>query len=311
MQQNSLKANIINCKYLCGDELSMSRSKLEKGWFSERCDMWQGISLSLEIKKVLYEKKSKYQEIGLYQTKEFGKMLVLDGIIQLTQADEFAYHEMLAHLPLFAHPSPENMLVIGGGDGGLLREVARHDCVKYIDICEIDKDVIKVSKKLLPDIASGFDDKRVKVNILDANVFIKKMKKKYDIIIVDSSDPIGPGSVLFRYEFYKDLKAALKKNGIIATQGESFFLHENIVADLIKITRKLFYRQAYAQIFTPTYPGGNICVCMGSLGPKLTKPARKISKKMQKQLKYYSPKIHKSSFVLPFFAQKISDSVKV
>jgi spermidine synthase len=112
-------------------------NKINDSWFSEICSLWPGMSLSLEIKKVLYSKKSQFQQIDLYQTKNHGKMLVLDGIIQLTESDEFAYHEMLAHIPLFAHPHPENVLVIGGGDGGVLREVGRHDCVKDIDLCEI------------------------------------------------------------------------------------------------------------------------------------------------------------------------------
>ncbi|WP_457551016.1 spermidine synthase [Desulfobacula sp.] len=284
-------------------------NKIKQGWFSELCSLWPGISLSLEIEEVLYSKKSKFQQIDIYQTKNHGKMLVLDGIIQLTESDEFAYQEMLAHVPLFAHPNPENVLVIGGGDGGILREVGRHDCVKTIDFCEIDEDVILASKKFLPDLACGFADPRVKIHIADGNAWVQEQKNKYDVIIVDSSDPIGPGEVLFEKPFYNGLKKALRSNGIIATQGEAFFFNKECVTKLVKITKELFLVQAYAYILVPTYPGGHIGICLGSLGPKLTKPGRDISEKIQNQLKYYSPKIHEACFVLPYFAQKMFEAI--
>ncbi len=284
-------------------------SKIVDGWFSEICPMWPGVALSIEIDKVLYSKKSKFQQIDLFQTKNFGKMLVLDGIIQLTEPDEFAYHEMLAHVPMFSHPNPENILVIGGGDGGILRETGRHECAKHIDFCEIDEEVIRVAKEFLPDIACGFDDPRVEVHIGDGNSFVQAQKNKYDVIIVDSSDPVGPGEALFEKPFYKALKQALKPGGIIATQGESFFLHKDCVTNLVKITKELFSVQAYSYILVPTYPGGHIGICMGSLGPELIKPCRKITDSFQEQLKYYSPEMHKASFVLPYFAKKMFEDI--
>ena len=286
-----------------------SYSKILDGWFSEICPMWPGIALSLEIEKVLYSKKSKFQQIDMFLTKNHGKMLVLDGIIQLTQSDEFAYQEMLAHVPLFAHPNPENILVIGGGDGGILREANRHDCIKTIDFCEVDEDVIHVCKEFLPDLACGFNDPRVTVHIADGNTFVKAQKNRYDIIIVDSSDPIGPGEALFEQPFYQSLKTALKPNGIIATQGESFFLHKECVINLMKITKELFPVQAYSYFLVPTYPGGNIGICLGSLGPQLKKPCRDVTEKFQKQLKYYTPQIHEASFVMPYFAAKMFESI--
>ncbi|WP_300458907.1 spermidine synthase [Desulfobacula sp.] len=284
-------------------------SKINDGWFSEICPMWPGISLSLEIEAILYSKKSPYQQIDLYQTRNHGKMLVLDGIIQLTESDEFAYQEMLAHVPLFAHPHPETVLVIGGGDGGVLREVGRHDGVKIIDFCEIDEAVIDVSKEFLPDMACGFDDPRVRVHIGDGNAYIHGHKNKYDVIIVDSSDPIGPGEILFEQPFYEGLKSALKHNGVIATQGESFFMHKECVANLVKITKELFVVQGYSSILVPTYPGGHIGICLGSLGPEVKKPCRSLSESFQQQLKYYTPQIHEASFVLPYFAKTLFDSI--
>ncbi len=278
---------------------------LKNGWFSEICPMWPGVALSLEIKETLYSGKSKFQQIDLYQTRHHGKMLVLDGIIQLTEFDEFTYQEMMAHLPLFSHPEPKNILVIGGGDGGVLREINRHTQVEKIDFCEIDEAVIAVSKKFLPGLACGFDDPRVTVHIGEGNGFVKNKTNAYDVIIVDSSDPIGPGEALFQKSFYKGLKNALKPCGIIATQGESIFMHQEWVVTLARITRGLFPIQAYANICVPTYPGGSIGICMGSLGPELLTPARIISQPLQDQLKYYTTQIHKAAFVLPHFAQKL------
>ena len=279
------------------------------GWFSEICSLWPGMALSLEIEQILYSKKSQFQQIDIFQTKNHGKMLVLDGIIQLTQSDEFAYQEMLAHVPLFAHPNPENILVIGGGDGGILREASRHDCIETIDFCEIDEDVINVCKEFLPDLACGFDDSRVNVHIADGNDFVQAEKNRYDIIIVDSSDPIGPGQALFELPFYQNLKTALKPNGIIATQGESFFIHKQCVINLMKMTKALFPVQAYSYFLVPTYPGGHIGVCLGSLGPQLKKPYRSVTENFQKQLKYYTPQIHEASFVMPYFATKMFESI--
>ncbi len=286
-----------------------NNNKILNGWFSEICPMWPGISLSLEIKEVLYSKKSKFQQIDLFQTTNHGRMLVLDGIIQLTESDEFAYQEMLAHVPLFAHPHPVNILVIGGGDGGVLREASRHDCIQTIDFCEIDEEVVKVSKKFLPGLACGFDDPRVRIHIADGSAYLKEHQNQYDVIIVDSSDPIGPGEALFERPFYLSLKQALKPDGIIATQGESFFLHKECVTNLVKITKELFPVQAYSYFMVPTYPGGNIGICMGSLGPTLDKPGRDIPENVQNQLKYYCRKIHEASFILPYFAQKMFEDI--
>lgn len=267
--------------------------------------MWEGIAISLKVDELLYSKKSRFQQIDLYQTRSHGRMLVLDGIIQLTERDEFSYQEMMAHLPLFSHPHPENVLVIGGGDGGVLREINRHPDVCCIDFCEIDEEVITVSKQFLPTLACGFDDPRVCVHIKDGAAFVREHPNCYDVIIVDSSDPVGPGEALFENQFYQDLKHALKPGGLIATQGESFFLHPDWVEKLMGITRSLFPIHAYANIIVPTYTGGHIGICLGSLGPKLVAPARPVPQVLQSQLKYYSPGMHSAAFVLPYFAEKM------
>lgn len=285
------------------------QSRIENGWFSERCQMWKGISLSLEVQEVLYSQKSRFQQIDVIETTCHGRILVLDGIIQLTTFDEFAYQEMLTHVPLYAHPNPEKILVIGGGDGGVLREAGRHKSVQSIDFCEIDETVIEISREFFPTLACGFDDSRVSIHIADGSAFVKEHPGEYDVIIVDSSDPVGPGEILFQQPFYESLKEALKPGGIIATQGESFFLHKDCVAEMAKMTRSLFKQHAYSYFIVPTYPGGHIGICLGSMGPDLKKIARPVSEKIQNQLKYYTPEIHEASFVLPHFVEKIFKNI--
>ncbi len=284
--------------------------RIMKGWFSEICPMWPGRALSIEIESLLFEKQSKFQKIEVYETKNCGRMLVLDGIIQLAEVDEFAYQEMMAHIPLCAHPAPENLLVVGGGDGGILREAVRHQSLRKIDICEIDADVIEVSEKYLPFTACGYKDPRVAVHIADGNEFVKDAGSNYDVIIVDSSDPIGPGEILFRKEFYAAMKNALRPGGVIATQAEAVFLHRDIVQSLMKIADSLFPSCGYANIIVPTYPGGHIGACVASLGPVVTRPARKLPDEVQEQLLYYNPRIHEASFVLPNFAKSLFDGAE-
>jgi spermidine synthase len=273
------------------------------GWFSETSDIWPGIALSIEIETLLFSQKSRFQQIDLYETRHHGRMLVLDGIIQLTDFDEFAYQEMLAHIPLFAHPCPEKVLVIGGGDGGILREVAKHDMVLSIDICEIDEKVIQVSKDFLPGMSMGFDDPRVRVHIGDGSEFVQQHSLEYDVIIVDSSDPVGPGEILFEKKFYEYSKRALRKNGIMAVQGESFFLHPDKVQKIVRHMKDLFTHHGYAYSLIPTFTGGHVGICVGSDGADPSTPSRTVSEPFQAGLKYYDSKIHEASFILPRFAE--------
>lgn len=270
-------------------------------WFSEHD---HGLGIQVKIISHLYSHKSPYQQIDVFDT-ALGKMLILDGVIQLTEYDEFCYQEMMAHIPLFAHPAPERVLVIGGGDGGVLREVAKHACVKEIDICEIDNAVIEAAKKYIPSMACGYDDHRVTVHVTDGSKFVTERQQYYDVIIVDSTDPIGPGEILFGEPFYQSMKAALKPGGIIGSQSESLFLHHDIVTRLIAMSQKIFDKCAYAIIFVPTYPSGNIGTCVASLGPEITLPVRTPSPELQAKLRYYSPAIHEAAFKLPEFGRKI------
>jgi spermidine synthase len=152
------------------------------GWFHERGALWPGQAMSLQVKKVLYHGRSKFQDVLVFESTNQGNVLVLDGVIQVTERDEFAYQEMMAHIPIFAHPNPEKVLVIGGGDGGILREIAKHPGVKEIYICEIDGDVIEYSKKYLPTLAKGYDDPRVTVKIMDGSIFMDENQDNFDVM---------------------------------------------------------------------------------------------------------------------------------
>ncbi|XP_064960105.1 spermine synthase-like isoform X4 [Musa acuminata AAA Group] len=217
--------------------------------------MWPGEAHSLKVEKILYQGKSEFQEILVFQSSMYGKVLVLDGIVQLTERDECAYQEMIAHLPLCSIPSPKTVLVIGGGDGGVLREIARHSSVEHIDICEIDKMVIDVCKQFFPDLSVGFDDPRVRLHVADGIKFLRDAPEAmYDVIIVDSSDPIGPARELVEKPFFEMIARALKPGGVLCNQAESMWLHTHLIQDMLSICREIFKSVHYAWASVPTYP---------------------------------------------------------
>jgi len=279
------------------------------GWFHERGVLWPGQAMSLQVKKVLYEGKSKFQDILVFESESYGNVLVLDGVIQVTERDEFAYQEMMAHVPLFSHKCPKRVLVIGGGDGGVLREILKHECVEEAILCEIDADVIEVSKKFLPSLACSYSNPRVSVKIMDGNDYMHQNPGSFDVIITDSSDPVGPASVLFESPFYKAMHDALRDGGIVFTQGECMWLHIDIIRPLINSIKSYYSRVDYAYVCIPTYPSGQIGMILGYKGNhddefNPSHPSRSPSKEFQKTLKYYTHDIHKASFTLPAFARR-------
>uniref|UniRef100_M4C138 PABS domain-containing protein n=1 Tax=Hyaloperonospora arabidopsidis (strain Emoy2) TaxID=559515 RepID=M4C138_HYAAE len=280
-----------------------------KQWFSETEAMWPGQKFSLEIDHVLFQGKSDFQDVLVFQSATYGNVLVLDGVIQLTERDEFAYQEMITHLPLFAHKQPKRVLIVGGGDGGVLREVTKHDCVQKIVMCEIDPMVCHVSKKFFKNtVATAFDDPRVTLLHADAAVYLKEhTSDKFDVVIVDSSDPVGPAEVLYRAEFYESMKKCLSPDGVICTQGECLWLHLDLIADVMQRCRALFPSVNYSYTTIPTYPSGQIGFIICSLDESegvLVKPKRTPDDKMEQTLRYYNAKIHEASFVLPSFAER-------
>ncbi|KAH1098328.1 hypothetical protein J1N35_015249 [Gossypium stocksii] len=293
-------------------------SSVIPGWFSEISPMWPGEAHSLKVEKVLFQGKSDYQNVMVFQSSTYGKVLVLDGVIQLTERDECAYQEMISHLPLCSIPNPKKVLVIGGGDGGVLREVSRHSSVEQIDICEIDKMVVDVSKQYFPDVAVGYDDPRVKLHIGDGVAFLKAVPEgTYDAIIVDSSDPIGPAQELFEKPFFESVAKALRPGGVVCTQAESIWLHMHIIEDIVANCRQIFKGSVnYAWTTVPTYPSGVIGFMLCSTeGPLVDfkHPVNPIDKdesccKSKRPLKFYNSEIHSAAFCLPSFAKKVIES---
>jgi spermidine synthase len=275
------------------------------GWFHERGELWPGQAMSLKVKRVLDHHRSDFQEILVFESESHGNVLVLDGVIQVTERDEHAYQEMMAHIPLFAHPNPKKVLVIGGGDGGVIREVARHKCVEEIVECEIDEGVIKVSKKYLPSLAKGYDDPRVTVKVMDGSKFMEENQEAFDVIITDSSDPIGPASVLFETPFYNAMYKSLKPGGIVCTQGECMWLHLELIKPLVSAISKTFSSVEYAYTTIPTYPSGQIGFILATKGRSSCKtPEREAPDELLEELQYYTPDLHTAAFVLPAFARR-------
>eukprot|EP00659_Diplonema_papillatum_P012610 gene12610-19530_t len=195
--------------------------QIGKGWFSELSTMWPGQAQSLAVDEVLFHEKSEFQDVLVFKNKgPWGTVFALDGAIQVTDKDEFSYHEMMAHIPCFSHETgPKTVLIIGGGDGGVMREVLKHKTVESVTLCDVDKMVPQISKKFYPKLSCSFNDPRATVHIGDGFKFLEDKKAMYDVIICDSSDPEGPASTLFGKDFYDRCKAALKDDGFLITQG--------------------------------------------------------------------------------------------
>ncbi len=281
---------------------SREELKMADFWVTEAMN---GFGMTVQVTEELCRRQSKFQKIDVYQTSKLGRLLLLDGIIQLTEFDEFAYHEMLAHVPLFAHENPRRLLVVGGGDGGVLREAGKHPELEVMDICEIDEEVIETAKQFFPGIACGFDDPRVRVHIADGSEFIRDKEGYYDVIIVDSTDPGGPGTPLFGERFYRDMKKALRPGGVIATQAESPYLLPEIVARLCKVSRQVFRSVGYASILVPTYPTGTIGACVAGDRDDITLPARPVPPDLAAKLRYYNSAVHRAAFANPSFVARL------
>jgi spermidine synthase len=263
---------------------------------------------AFKIDKILYEEKTEHQHLVIFENSLFGRVMALDGVIQLTEADEYVYHEMLTHVPLLAHGNAENVLIIGGGDGGIMREVIRHKNVKKVVLVEIDGAVVEFSKKLLPFISQGaFEDPRVEVIITDGAEYVKTTKDRFDVIICDSTDPVGPGAVLFTEEFYGNCKSILKEKGIFVNQNGVPFLQGHEVTDTYVARHPHFKDVWYYLAAIPTYAGGYMALGWASDCIE----HRKVSaaelearlKNIDGEMKYYSPALHIASFALPIFIQ--------
>ncbi|MDI6591749.1 MAG: polyamine aminopropyltransferase [Patescibacteria group bacterium] len=276
-----------------------------KIWFFEEFKLPTELPTStwgVQIEKDIYSGKSQYQKIEIFETKEFGRILVLDGLVQLSTKDEYIYHEMLVHPAFLYHQNPKKVLIIGGGDGGVLREVVKYKDVKEIFLVDIDEKVIEVSKKYLPSVSKGaFDDRRLKIFNEDGRKFIKNYNNFFDIIICDSTDPSGPSIPLFQVRFYKDVLRALKEKGIAAFQTAYF--KEKFAKKARERIRKVFPFFKVHKAFVGCFPFDEHTFSFGSKKVDFEKFSfKKIKEKYQKlnlKTKYYSPQIHFASAVFP------------
>merc|ERR1711939_601564 len=219
---------------------------IKDGWVREISDMWPGQAMTLKVNNVLHHEKSKYQDVLIFESSDHGTVLVLDNVIQCTERDEFSYQEMITHLAMNSHPNPKNVLVIGGGDGGFLREVVKHETVEKAVLVDIDEAVIRLSKKYLPGMSIGFQHPAVTTLVQDGFKYLEDQKGQFDVIITDSSDPEGPAETLFQKPYFELLNGALKEGGVITTQAENQWLHLPLITKLKKDCKEVFPTVEYA-----------------------------------------------------------------
>ncbi len=280
-------------------------------WYSEYHT--KNVKMSIKVDKQLYAAKSEYQRIDVFESPEFGRFLTLDGYMMMTEKDEFIYHEMIVHVPMAVHPDVKKVLIIGAGDGGVLRELSRYPEILEIDVVEIDEMVVRTAKEYLPFTAVGFDDKRVNLFFQDGLKFIRRHEDEYDLIIVDSTDPFGPGEGLFTKEFYGNCYKALKKDGIMVNQHESPFYKED--ADACRRAHKRivesFSISRVYQAHIPTYPSGHWLFGFAS---KKYHPLKDLDAKRWKErgirTRYYNTNLHKGSFYLPNYVEEMLEDVE-
>lgn len=273
-------------------------------WFTE--PHTKHVRFSMRVDRQLYSARSEFQRIDIFDSLEFGRVLVLDGYTMLTEKDEFIYHEMIVHVPMCAHPDARRVLVIGGGDGGSVRELARYDTVERIDLVEIDEAVVEACRAHLPRTACRLDDPRVHIHYEDGLKFIRHHADEYDVIIVDSTDPFGPGEGLFTREFYGHCFCALKADGVMVNQHESPFYEETAYA-MQRAHKRIVSSFPIARVYQlhiPTYPSGHWLFGFAS---KTRHPVKGVNwTRWQARglaTRYYNPKLHAAAFALPTYVE--------
>ena len=280
-------------------------------WFTERHT--PDVKFSIRVNRQVYCGQSDFQRIDVFDTKEFGRLLTLDGYIMLTEKDEFIYHEMITHVPMAVHPAVRRVLVIGGGDGGVVRELTRYEQLEQVDLVEIDELVVKVCRQYLPQTACRLDDPRVHIHYEDGLKFIRSCENEYDLIIVDSTDPFGPGEDLFTKEFYGSCFKALREDGIMVNQHESPF-YEADAAAMQRAHRRIVesFPVSYVyQAHIPTYPSGHWLFGFAS---KKYHPVKGFNAAHWNMLgiptRYYNTKLHVGAFALPTYVEELLRAVE-
>lgn len=280
-------------------------------WFSEA--QTPNVKLSIRVDKQIYSGKSEFQRIDVFESPEFGRFLALDGYMMLTERDEFIYHEMITHIPMAVHPKVKQVLVIGAGDGGVVRELVQYPEIEQIDMVEIDELVVEVCRKYLPFTACRLDDPRVKIHYEDGLRFIRSCENQYDLIIVDSTDPFGPGEGLFTREFYGNCYKALKEDGIMVNQHESPFYPEDAAACQRahkRIVESFPISRVY-QAHIPTYPSGHWLFGFASKKYHPLKDLKEAAWNLREiRCRYYTTTLHKGAFYLPAYVEELLSDVE-
>ena len=266
-------------------------------WYTEK--QTPNVGITCKTSKSLVTEKTDFQDLAIIETEQFGRMLVLDGMVQTTIADEFVYHEMITHVPLNTHPEPKKVLVIGGGDGGTIREVIKHPKVEKAVLVEIDRRVVELSREYLPEISCGLDDPKVEVIIDDGIKHVADNPDTYDIILVDSTEPVGPAVQLFSADFYRSIFRSLKADGLFVAQTESPFFNNDLISQVYGSISGIFPITRLYLASVPTYPSGLWSFTMGS---KKHDPAMVTSDRIERYpTRYYNAGVHQGCFKLPQF----------
>ncbi len=279
-------------------------------WLKE--EISRGMGQCMRVDNILFEDMSEHQHLTVFENEKFGRVLALNGIIQVTTADEYIYHEMITHIPIFAHGDAKKVLVIGGGDGGVIREVLRHNAIEKVTMVEIERDVVDFSLKWLPEISDGaFDNEKLDLIITDGAQYVKESTEQYDLIIVDSTDPVGPGEVLFTEEFYRDCSQILNAGGILITQCGVPFLQADELQNASQRQQKSFEHVNFYVLSNASYYGGHMTLGFATNNvAALQCPPELIARRIegsQLEFKYYGPEVHQAAFALPAYIQSVLD----
>jgi spermidine synthase len=281
-------------------------------WVEET--LHRGHRVRLTADRVLFDSETEHQRLIIFENADFGRVMMLDGIIQVTTKDEFIYHEMMSHVPLFAHGRAKRALIIGGGDGGVLREALKHPELNQVTLCEIDRGVIDLCRQHFPEISAGaYDDPRTNIVIADGTQFVAETDERFDVIMVDSTDPVGPGAVLFTREFYADCARSLKPGGLLVTQNGLPFLQAEELKQSVSYFRELF-GDAYCYLATtPSYFGGPMSYGWATDHRKLREHRRKKIERRYKKAggfptRYWSPEVHVGAFALPNYVSELVEA---
>ncbi|SLN31552.1 polyamine aminopropyltransferase [Oceanibacterium hippocampi] len=276
-------------------------------WFEER--LYPGTVHRLRMDRILHSEQTDEQDLVIFENDRYGRVLALDGIVQTTEADEPFYHEMLVHVPLVAHPRARRVLVIGGGDGGAIRRALMHD-IEAVTLVEIDPAVIEMSKRYLPKLSGdAFDDPRLELVIADGCRYVAETEARFDVVIIDSTDPVGPGRVLFTAEFYRDCKRVLNPGGILVTQNGVPFMQADEVRDGYPKLKASFADVAFYLTEVPSYQGGHMALGFATDDPSLRRQtAEQLADRaapLAGKCEYYGPAVHAAAFALPPFIERL------